>query len=292
MPRRHRPNFKPLKTSEKGATMADAWGYAIGGISNLAGSLVGSGLSKQAADDASGIAQKNYEEQVRANNLNFQMQQQNLDYQKALQKQLFEREDNATQRRAADLRSAGLSPVLAAGSAAGAGDQVAVNTPQIQAPQKDWGAGLQAKMQYAQMINQVGKSTAELGMMKAQIENIKAQTEKTRAETGIITDKEAGTLAQAKQNMSHTQQQTALSRVRELQESYDLNLQKVLGLPDGVDPLSPEGLYRLMNDPDVPAGAKLYFIGERGYDEIKDWAKMLLNSGGGNRQTYQKGGKK
>ena len=58
---------------------------------------------------------------------NVQQNERNFDYQKALQQVIFQREDTAVQRRMADLKSAGLNPNLAAGSAAGAGAVVGRN---------------------------------------------------------------------------------------------------------------------------------------------------------------------
>nr|WAE43601.1 MAG: DNA pilot protein [Microviridae sp.] len=65
-----------------------------------------------------------------ANELNVEAQQKNLAYQMGLQQQIFGREDDAVQRREADLEAAGLSPTLAAGSAAGAGAVISTSAPQ------------------------------------------------------------------------------------------------------------------------------------------------------------------
>ncbi len=84
------------------------------------------------------LALKNYEFQKDSYNKSFGLQQDafqfqkdsylnNFNYQKALQQQIFAREDNAIQRRASDLQAAGLSKTLAAGSGAGAGSVVSTS---------------------------------------------------------------------------------------------------------------------------------------------------------------------
>ena len=69
---------------------------------------------------------------IRTNDLNYQLQKENLAYQKSLQDTIFKREDTAVARRMADLKNAGLSATLAAGSAANAGQAISTKAPEKQ----------------------------------------------------------------------------------------------------------------------------------------------------------------
>ena len=86
---------------------------------NILGGLANAGATVAGAVDSIKTNQKNYDLQV-----------ENLAYQKDIQNKIFEREDNAVQRRVNDLIKAGLSPTLAAGSSAGAGSVVSTSAPQ------------------------------------------------------------------------------------------------------------------------------------------------------------------
>lgn len=115
---------------------------------------------------------------------NLGLQKERYAYQKALQEKIFEREDSSIQRRVADLRSAGLSPVLAAGQGARAGAAIPVTAPQRgRGGPTALAAVAPAIAGVMSQLATVDKTKAETGLIKAQARranveaNVAAQTE-------------------------------------------------------------------------------------------------------------------
>lgn len=146
----------------------------IGGLIGAGASLVGQGI--------------NFFSQKKANDANIAAQNANLDYQKAVQQQTWQREDTAWQRAVQDIQKTGMSPLALSGGA-GAGQVVSTTATQSQAPQIDAGAvansaanvtaaiqaDKQLKLQTKQMENTVKQQEIENKMKQAEFEQMKLQ---------------------------------------------------------------------------------------------------------------------
>lgn len=108
-------------------------------------------------------------------NLNFQ--RENLDYQKALQQKIFDREDSAYARTVTDMRNAGLSP-LTLSSTNGAGE--AIQTEALHNDYQHQGAGFGDLINYAFQLN---RSKQDAQVNNATISNLNSQTKNVDAQT-------------------------------------------------------------------------------------------------------------
>lgn len=148
------------------------------GLFDFLGDLATAGSQVHAANQVADQANR----EMQLNRENFRFQRRQFRYERNLQQEIFDREDNAVQRRAADLEAAGLSPVLAAGQGARAGDAIKVN-----APQHDPSAGRAAKLQQAQIAQGAAKAIADVGLTRANAKLAEAQAKKTNAEAEVAT---------------------------------------------------------------------------------------------------------
>lgn len=119
-----------------------------------------------------GFTGQSSNEKINSENVAFQ--QKNLDYQMALQQQIFDREDTSYQRTASDMRSAGLNP-LSMKSTNGSGSVVPT-----QAPQKQFEA-----VNSIPLITQALSELNSLSVGQAQRDNINAQTKALELENSF-----------------------------------------------------------------------------------------------------------
>lgn len=168
----------------------------LGTLGAIGGAILGSGaipsvvggLFDSRNTDKTNQANKDINADVNASNerianQNLEFQRENLEYQKALQQQIFEREDTAYERTVQDMRNAGLSP-LSMQSTNGAGEAIATN-----ALHNDFQAqGYQAqKANTGEIVaNALGAGLAQLSEQIYQRDNLRAQAEKTQAEAENI----------------------------------------------------------------------------------------------------------
>lgn len=115
---------------------------------------------------------------------NIKFQEQNLEYQKDLQQQIFNREDTAYQRKVNDLIAAGINPAVAAtgaGSSAGAivNTQAPHNDMRYQAPQFNLGSVIDT----LKSLKQIASIDEQTNVAKQQADYLSSLKKKADAET-------------------------------------------------------------------------------------------------------------
>ena len=164
---------------------------------------------------------------------NKKQQQRNLNYQKDLQAQIFGREDDSVQRRVADLKKAGLSPTLAAGSGAGAGSVISTQAPQMSGLE-NLGKSIETALAVKQLEqkNQDISKTAEENIL------IKKQQQKTDIDSKLA----AAAARKADADTTKAIAETSLTNLKADQQLLDNDIQRKSGLPS--NPSGPGKMYR------------------------------------------------
>ena len=116
----------------------------------------------------------NYHSQQQANQSNLQSVRETNRQNERLMRESWSREDKAVQRRVADLKAAGLSPTLAAGSAASTSGPIRLDSPRSEAPM------------YGQELVNIIPQMVQMAQAKEQIHATAAAAEasKVQAESG------------------------------------------------------------------------------------------------------------
>lgn len=133
---------------------------------------------------------------------NIQFQEKNLEYQKDLQQQIFDREDTAYQRKVNDLIKAGINPAVAAtGSGSGAGSIVNTQAPhndmRYQAPQLNFGSiidTLKSLKQIASIEEQTNVAKQQADYLSSLKKKADSETVKLGLENGFFTASQADRL--------------------------------------------------------------------------------------------------
>jgi hypothetical protein len=150
------------------------------------------------------------------------MNQQNIDFQREanaqnemLTRESWARDDNAVQRRTDDLRAAGLSATLAAGSPAGVSQPIRMQPPQVESEES--GQAIMAALQGLQM-------QADYSMTRAQTNLINAQKQKALDENDREGDYHDLEMQERRTRIGQISNRTSM-------DQYDFNLAKQWNVP-------------------------------------------------------------
>lgn len=153
---------------------------------------------------------------------NYIQQKDLLNYQKQLQREIFQREDTAIQRRASDIKAAGGNPALAweNGTGAGAGSAVPVQAPQFDS--STFGTLAHSSASFYDIDRLINQNK----ITDAQVANIDASTSKTYVETEVALLQQLGIMEQT----AKTEEEKLLIKKEREKLAYDLDLSRNMGL--------------------------------------------------------------
>lgn len=249
---------------------------------------------------------------------NLQFQRDNLNWQKQVQNTTWQREDDAVQRRAIDLQRAGMSPLLAAGGAANAGQVVSTQAPQMQTPQIDVSALINAMTQSANIKKTEMDTAAQAQQMEFNAANqqltnaiLKQKAEQALMDTLIqstnpLLDKQKGMqLAKNAWDTDVNQKNAAAAaawqaaqsgKVHQKQAEYDAWLNKQRGLRSSDQGTLHEDLRLRSKQADthyidtIIRGAGTFFGAARGFHGPQPYIPPTYENGR-RHTTWGKGGK-
>lgn len=199
-------------------------------ITNAIGSLynIGSGIANQIQNAKNDKWNKEMAERQFA--YTKEINDRNFKYQQDLNNRIMDREDNAVQRRAADLQAAGISKNLAAGSSAQAQTMSSANanSPGNGAVAE---TGFNAKQLQLSEFS-IANSYQEYLMNRANTTLINQQAINAAKEAGLIDEKTATEKTQQNLNKASTykanEEAKALKYNRELSEKYGIRINDIL----------------------------------------------------------------
>lgn len=180
------------------------------GIGSVIGSAIGAATDAAIAKETN---QTNLQIAAEANQLQQQMFEKTMQWQKNENAIMRQREDTAVQRRQADLAAAGINPLLAGSSGASASGGGIVSPPSVVIPT------VQAP-QIGQYFARAGDAISQSFKTRAEIDNIRAGTNKVKAETRKVYEDTLKTVADTALVKSQTDAQR--QAVKKLQKEMEL----------------------------------------------------------------------